>query len=139
MVVGSLLILVIRRPDAFLNPQFWAEDFFFLLDAEKMGVSAFVMARGGYLHLLPRAIAWFATYLKDECADLPSHRSFRRLAEPQAAVSASGCWPARCFRECSTAWIRSTGWRWSPLRWWSVLRPRPRVFCRLGARRESIR
>jgi hypothetical protein len=63
IVATPLLVLYFRRKDAFLNPQFWGEDFFFLLDAEKMGMSAFTVPAGGYLHLLPRIIAWCATYL----------------------------------------------------------------------------
>ena len=44
-----------------VNPQFWAEDgTLFFLEQYKYGVSAFLRDYAGYLHLVPRAIAWFA-------------------------------------------------------------------------------
>ena len=58
-----LLVLFARRPDAFYRPQFWAEDFIFLILAEKFGLSTFTWPQSGYLHLLPRSIAWPATFL----------------------------------------------------------------------------
>ncbi len=59
---AALLILLGRRPDAFFHPQFWAEDFVFLLGAEKMGFASIVRPQAGYLHLLPRLIAWSARW-----------------------------------------------------------------------------
>lgn len=59
----ALVILVVRRPDAFLLPQFWAEDFLFLIEAERHGLASLLMPRAGYLHLIPRTLAWLATPL----------------------------------------------------------------------------
>jgi len=63
VVAIGLLVLFVRRPYAFLRPEFWAEDFVFLLDAEKFGLASFVMPQAGYLHLIPRTIAWMGSYL----------------------------------------------------------------------------
>lgn len=56
-------ILVSRRPDAFLLPQFWAEDFLFLVEAERDGLASVFAPKAGYLHLIPRVLAWLATPL----------------------------------------------------------------------------
>jgi hypothetical protein len=56
-------LLFLRRPDAFLCPQFWAEDFGFLIAAEQHGVASLGMPQAGYLHSLPRLIALAATLL----------------------------------------------------------------------------
>jgi hypothetical protein len=63
IVVATLAALFIRRPDAFFRPQFWAEDFIFLILAEKLGWVTFTLPQSGYLHLMPRTIAWTATRL----------------------------------------------------------------------------
>ena len=64
LILGfALAVLVLRRPDAVLYPQFWAEDFAFLLDAERIGLASFWMPRAGYLHFFPRLIAWPGMYL----------------------------------------------------------------------------
>lgn len=48
-----------KRPDAFINPQFWAEDgFIFFHDAYYSGVNVLFKPYNGYLHLYPRLIAW---------------------------------------------------------------------------------
>ena len=57
----AALILIIRKTDALINPQFWAEDgTLFFLEQYKYGVSAFFRDYAGYLHLVPRVIALFA-------------------------------------------------------------------------------
>jgi hypothetical protein len=56
-------ILFLRRPDAFLRPQFWAEDFGFLLSAEQHGLASLGTPQAGYLYILPRIIALAATLL----------------------------------------------------------------------------
>jgi hypothetical protein len=63
VVVACLVILVLRRPDALIRPQLWAEDFFFLVDAELLGPDAILSPKYGYLHLLPRLIAGLAAPL----------------------------------------------------------------------------
>jgi hypothetical protein len=61
--VVALLVLFGRRPDAFFRPQFWAEDFVFLTGAEKVGFASFARPQAGYLHFIPRLIAWPATWI----------------------------------------------------------------------------
>lgn len=61
VLVIATVILLIRKTDSFLNPQFWAEDgvVFFLQQYER-GASAIFQPYSGYLHLVPRLIASFA-------------------------------------------------------------------------------
>ena len=63
ILAATLVILFVRRPDAFLNPQFWAEDFLFLVDAEHGGWNTLFTPKTGYLHLIPRTIAGVAAHL----------------------------------------------------------------------------
>lgn len=63
-VCGGLLFL--RKPWALHTPQLWAEDgSIFLVQNEQMGVSAWGDPYNGYLHLLPRLIAWIASHVAD--------------------------------------------------------------------------
>jgi hypothetical protein len=56
------LVLLIRKTDAFLNPQFWAEDFWpFFVDANAIGEIIWYQYNG-YHHLLPRIIAWVSAF-----------------------------------------------------------------------------
>lgn len=66
VLAAGLLLLVLRRPDAFYRPQFWAEDFEFLTSAQRLGIASFWTAQAGYLHFIPRAIAWLARGLPPE-------------------------------------------------------------------------
>lgn len=52
-----------RGRDALAHPQLWAEDGVFLLDAIQEGLRVLFAPYAGYLHLLPRLIAWAATRL----------------------------------------------------------------------------
>lgn len=63
VLAAVLAIFVGRRPDAFFNPQFWAEDFVFLVDAQNDGLATFFRPMAGYLHLLPRTIAYLGHFL----------------------------------------------------------------------------
>ena len=56
------LAALLRRPDAFFQPQFFVEDgaVFFKQDYER-GASAIWTTYAGYLHLIPRLIAFFAS------------------------------------------------------------------------------
>src|SRR5258705_12552214 len=56
------LLLVLRRPDAVTNPQFWAEDgvIFFFGQIAHTGLGALVVPYAGYLHIVPRLVAAFA-------------------------------------------------------------------------------
>jgi hypothetical protein len=56
--LALLLVLFLRRPEMFMNPQFWAEDgSIFFVQADQYGARALVMPYGGYHHLLLRLIA----------------------------------------------------------------------------------
>ena len=56
------LLLYARRPDAFHNPQFWAEDGYFFERNHVVGATAIIQPYNGYLHLVPRLIAAVAGY-----------------------------------------------------------------------------
>lgn len=60
----AIAIVSIRKTDALYNPQFWAEDgvIFFSQDAE-FGPAAIFKTYSGYLHLVPRLIAWVGGHL----------------------------------------------------------------------------
>lgn len=59
--VFSFLVLFSRRPDAFLNAQFWAEDGkFWYADAYQFGLRSLLMAEAGYLHTFPRLVGYLA-------------------------------------------------------------------------------
>ena len=67
MTVVCGLVLYARMPDAFSHPQFWAEDgTIFFLDAHSGGWRALLDPYSGYLHLIPRAVAWLAELLPYE-------------------------------------------------------------------------
>ncbi|MBP7140868.1 MAG: hypothetical protein KBA71_03090 [Opitutaceae bacterium] len=53
----------LRRPDAFTNPQFWAEDIHFMINAENGLFGSLFQPMAGYLHLLLRCIALSGVYL----------------------------------------------------------------------------
>jgi hypothetical protein len=60
------LLLALRKPHALHTPQLWAEDgSIFLMQADLHGASALTMPYMGYLHTLPRVIAWAAPRLLD--------------------------------------------------------------------------
>lgn len=59
----AAIILFIRKTDAFLNPQFWAEDFWpFFVDADLFGSDMLLRGYNGYCHLAPRLIAWASAH-----------------------------------------------------------------------------
>jgi hypothetical protein len=60
VVLGVLLVL--RRPDAFFNAQFWAEDglVFFADDVLAGGWTSLLHPYAGYLHVVPRLVAVLA-------------------------------------------------------------------------------
>ena len=58
IIFTTIIILLIRKTDALINPQFWAEDgSVFFLQQYNHGVSALFQEYAGYLHLVPRLIA----------------------------------------------------------------------------------
>lgn len=66
MVVAFLfLVLLLRRPDSLINPQFWAEDAnMFFKDQFLVGFthSAGLTSLLGYVYLTPRMVAAFASW-----------------------------------------------------------------------------
>jgi hypothetical protein len=57
------IILFSREPDGFLNPQFWAEDAtIFFKQNFTLGVEAIWQPYAGYLHLVPRLIAYISGF-----------------------------------------------------------------------------
>jgi len=53
-----------KTPHQFICPQFWAEDgVIFFTEAMKNGAHAFTTPYAGYLHLIPRSVAFLATFL----------------------------------------------------------------------------
>lgn len=58
---AGFLILYARRPDAILNPQFFAEEgAFFFRDAYQLGLKSLFLSYGGYFHTLLRLVALLA-------------------------------------------------------------------------------
>lgn len=66
LVLGCAVLLALRKPWALHTPQLWAEDgSIFLTQDEEMGLRAWWQPYNGYLHLLPRLIAWIASHTAD--------------------------------------------------------------------------
>lgn len=64
-------IIFARRPDALLNPQFWAEDGAeFFRGAYTFGWHSILLPYAGYLHLVPRLVACFANWFSSLYAPL---------------------------------------------------------------------
>ncbi|HNC23230.1 MAG TPA: hypothetical protein PLU52_03420 [Opitutaceae bacterium] len=60
-VAGATLLVVAMKPWALSHPQLWAEDgSVHLLDNEAHGLGALLLPYRGYLHTLPRLLAWLA-------------------------------------------------------------------------------
>lgn len=65
-VALATALLVVRKPWALTTPQLWAEDgSVHLNDNDALGAAALLVPHRGYLHLLPRLIAWAASHLAD--------------------------------------------------------------------------
>lgn len=63
-VGGVTAVFLWRRPDAFYNPQFWAEDGnIFFTNAYFLGSKSLITPYAGYFHTLARIIAWVGSYL----------------------------------------------------------------------------
>jgi hypothetical protein len=68
VVIACAVLLALRKPWALHTPQLWAEDgSIFLTQDEQMGVRAWWEPYNGYLHLLPRLIAWIASPHRRSC------------------------------------------------------------------------
>ena len=62
-VAAVTAVLFFRRPEAIYRPQFWAEDMLFLIGAEKWGIASWWTPQAGYFQLIPRLVAWIASFL----------------------------------------------------------------------------
>ena len=59
-------VLIIRRQDAFTNPQFWAEDgIIFFKQCYEFSWESFLIPYAGYIHLVPRLVAILSSLLCD--------------------------------------------------------------------------
>jgi hypothetical protein len=59
----ALAVLFIRKSDAFLNPQFWAEDgAVFFIQQYELGLESFFQTYSAYFHALPRLVAYAADF-----------------------------------------------------------------------------
>ena len=59
-------LLALRKPWALSTPQLWAEDgSIFLMQADWHGLGSFTIPYMGYLHTLPRLVAWVASHTLD--------------------------------------------------------------------------
>ena len=60
-IVLAILILIVRKSDSLINPQFWAEDgTIFFAQQYEYGAASIFTPYAGYLHIVPRLIAVFA-------------------------------------------------------------------------------
>ncbi len=60
VIATAFLIVCSRRPDAVLNPQFYAEEgAFFYHDAYQLGLHSLLLTYGGYFHTALRLVALF--------------------------------------------------------------------------------
>jgi len=65
-LLALAVVLFLRKPHALLTPQLWAEDgSVFLNEQDELGLRAFFTHYMGYLHTLPRIVAWLAAHLLD--------------------------------------------------------------------------
>jgi hypothetical protein len=65
-ITAAAALFALRKPWALHTPQLWAEDgSIFLVQAEQLGARAWFEPYNGYLHLLPRLVAWLANVTAD--------------------------------------------------------------------------
>ena len=66
LVLVCTVLLFLRKPWALHTPQFWAEDGeIFMKQDDSWGTRAILVPYNGYLHLIPRLIAWIASRTAD--------------------------------------------------------------------------
>lgn len=59
-----LAVLYLRKPAAFTNPQFWGEDGPQFFDrARELGAASLLEHYNGYIHLIPRVVAWGVSWI----------------------------------------------------------------------------
>jgi hypothetical protein len=92
----AAFVFALRKPWALLTPQLYAEDgSIFLVQQDMFGARAFLEPYMGYLHALPRLIAWLAAHLADPAwwpalynggAFVLTVALFFRIASPRLAL-----------------------------------------------------
>lgn len=66
VALAGIALLIARKPWALTTPQLWAEDgVVHLLENEQLGLQALLTPHRGYLHTLPRIVAWLASHTLD--------------------------------------------------------------------------
>jgi len=66
VALAGIALLIARKPWALTTPQLWAEDgVVHLLENEQPGLQALLTPHRGYLHTLPRIVAWLASHTLD--------------------------------------------------------------------------
>jgi hypothetical protein len=69
--LSAFTVIVLRRPDAILNPQFWAEDgAVWYANAYKDGIHSVLIPQNGYLQVISRIVAAVAQLFPFEWAPL---------------------------------------------------------------------
>ena len=109
----AIALLVAHKPWALTSPQLWAEDgCVHLLENEQLGLRALLTPYRGYLHTLPRLIAWLASHTVDiaywpafynGAALLVTFLLFLRLASPRCDL------PGKHWLVLSFALVAHTG------------------------------
>ncbi|MGH3609828.1 MAG: hypothetical protein ACRDRD_17330 [Pseudonocardiaceae bacterium] len=104
MFVVGFLLVVLRRPDALTNPQFWAEDGAnWFADAYNMGASSLLRSYQGYLVTLPRLVALPTVHLSLQQAAL----LFNLVAIAFQVAPAAFFMSRRFEHVASRAWVRA--------------------------------
>ncbi|MGH7722914.1 MAG: hypothetical protein ACRENL_08830 [Candidatus Dormibacteria bacterium] len=100
----GVLLVVLRRPDAVTNPQFWAEDGSrWFADAYNMGASSLLQSYEGYLVTLPRLVAIPAVHLSLQHAAL-----LFNLVAITIQVAPAALFMSRRFEHLAPrAWVRA--------------------------------
>jgi hypothetical protein len=72
LITASVAVIILRRPDVVLNPQFWAEDGkIWFANAQNLGaLQSFLLPQNGYLQTVSRLVAGIATLLPMRWAPL---------------------------------------------------------------------
>lgn len=80
------LLLLLKTPDSLTNPQFWAEDgAVFFQQQFGHGLPQLFNVYNGYLHIIPRAVAWIATFFSYQ--DSPLVYNLAALCIDTAAIT----------------------------------------------------
>jgi hypothetical protein len=88
----AIVILILRRPEAVLDPRFWAEDRTVFYEQARTygGLPAVVIPYAGYLHVIPRIVAAPTALLDEASAALVLNVGALLLTAAVASLLASG-------------------------------------------------